>query len=105
MIIADLLVGAKSLDYVGVFLFVDLLSRIAIVVLLFLVGLETSLGEIKRVGKTALSVAIVGVLAPLGLGLATMKLLHPDSVWGRDLFVGGILTATSVGITARVCGI
>jgi len=100
--IADLLAGTKGLDYVGVFLFVDLLSRIAIVVLLFLVGLETSLGEIKQVGKTALSVAIVGVLVPLGLGLATMRLLHPDSVWGRDLFVGGILTATSVGITARV---
>lgn len=100
--IADLLIGAKGLDYVGVFLFVDLLSRIAIVVLLFLVGLETSLGEIKRVGQTALSVAVVGVLVPLGLGLGAMKLLNPDSVWGRDLFVGGILTATSVGITARV---
>jgi Kef-type K+ transport system membrane component KefB len=100
--IANLLVGAEGLDYVDVFLFVDLLSRIAIVVLLFLVGLETSLGEMKRVGKTALSVAVVGVLVPLGMGLATMKLLHPDSVWGRDLFVGGILTATSVGITARV---
>jgi Kef-type K+ transport system membrane component KefB len=100
--IADFLVGAEGLDYVSVFLFVDLLSRIAIVVLLFLVGLETSLGEMKRVGKTALSVAIVGVLVPLGLGLTTMKLLHPDSVWTRDLFVAGILTATSVGITARV---
>jgi Kef-type K+ transport system membrane component KefB len=100
--IAGLLVGATGLEHVSVFLFVDLMSRIAIVVLLFLVGLETSLGEIKRVGRTALSVAIVGVLVPLGLGLATMKLLHPDSLWGRNLFVGGILTATSVGITARV---
>lgn len=100
--IADLLGGANGLDYVGAFLFVDLLSRIAIVVLLFLVGLDTSLGEIKRAGRTALSVAVVGVVVPLGLGLATMKLLHPDSVWGRDLFVGGILTATSVGITARI---
>jgi Kef-type K+ transport system membrane component KefB len=100
--IADLLVGAKGLDYVSVFLFVDLLSRIAVVVLLFLVGLETSLGEMKRVGRTAFSVAVVGVVVPLGLGLTTMKLLHPNSVWERDLFVGGILTATSVGITARV---
>lgn len=100
--IADLLSGFKGLDYVSVFLFIDLLSRVAIVVLLFMVGLETSLGEIKRVGRTALLVAVVGVLAPLGLGLLTMKLLHPDSAWGRDLFVGGILTATSVGITARV---
>jgi Kef-type K+ transport system membrane component KefB len=49
--IAAILVGAEGLDYIDVFLFVDLLSRIAIVVLLFLVGLETSLGEMKRVGK------------------------------------------------------
>jgi Kef-type K+ transport system membrane component KefB len=100
--VASLLAGARGLDYIGVFSFVDLVSRIAILVLLFLVGLETSLVEMKRVGRTAFSVAVVGVLLPLGLGLGTMKLLHPDSVWGRDLFIGGILTATSVGITARV---
>lgn len=96
------LAGAHSLDYVAIYSFVDFLARIAILVLLFLVGLETSLVEMKRVGKTALLVAIIGVIAPMALGLGTMKLLHPNSSLASDLFIGGILTATSVGITARV---
>jgi Kef-type K+ transport system membrane component KefB len=100
--ISAILAGTKGLDYVAVYSFVDLLSRIAILVLLFLVGLETNIGEMKRVGRTALSVAVIGVLAPMTLGLGTMKVLHPDSALARDLFIGGILTATSVGITARV---
>jgi Kef-type K+ transport system membrane component KefB len=100
--IAQVLAGAKGLDYLTVYSFVDLLSRIAILVLLFLVGLETSVKDIKRVGKSALYVAVIGVVAPLALGMGVMKLLQPDSALARDLFVGGILTATSVGITARV---
>jgi Kef-type K+ transport system membrane component KefB len=100
--IADILSGAKGLDYVAAYSFVDLLSRIAILVLLFLVGLETDISEMKRVGRTAFYVAGIGVVAPMVLGMITMRLLHPDSVLARDLFVGGILTATSVGITARV---
>jgi Kef-type K+ transport system membrane component KefB len=100
--IAEILAGVKGLDYVTVYSFVDLLSRVAILVLLFLVGLETNIGEMRRVGRTAFSVAVIGVVAPMVLGLGTMKVLHPDSGLARDLFIGGILTATSVGITARV---
>src|SRR6516164_2546389 len=100
--IAAALNAPHSLDYLAVYSFVDFLSRIAILVLLFLVGLETSLVEMQRVGKTALLVAVMGILAPMGLGIGTMKLLHPASALASDLFVGGILTATSVGITARV---
>jgi Kef-type K+ transport system membrane component KefB len=100
--ISAILAGTKGLDYVAVYSFVDLLSRIAILVLLFLVGLETSIREMKRVGQTAFFVAVIGVVAPMAIGLGTMKFLHPDSGLARDLFIGGILTATSVGITARV---
>jgi len=100
--IAASLSSPRSLDYLAVYSFVDFLSRIAILVLLFLVGLETSFVAMKRVGKTALVVAVIGILVPLGLGLVTMKLLHPRSDFASDLFIGGILTATSVGITARV---
>jgi Kef-type K+ transport system membrane component KefB len=100
--VSAILAATKGLDYVAVYSFVDLLSRIAILVLLFLVGLETNIREMKRVGQTAFAVAVIGVLAPMVLGLGTMKLLHPGSELARDLFMGGILTATSVGITARV---
>jgi len=59
----------------------------------------------RRVGKTPPLVAVIGVVVPLGLGTIRMKLmqlLHPTSALAGDLFIGGILTATSVGITARV---
>ncbi len=100
--ISAILAGSKGLDYVAVYSFVDLLSRVAILVLLFLVGLETNIREMKRVGQTAIFVAVIGVVVPMLLGLGTMKFLHPESQLARDLFIGGILTATSVGITARV---
>jgi Na+:H+ antiporter len=100
--VAAALSGARSLDYLAVYSFVDFLARIAILILLFLVGLETSLVEMRRVGKTALLVAVIGVIVPMALGMGTMKLLHPNSELAGDLFIGGILTATSVGITARV---
>jgi Kef-type K+ transport system membrane component KefB len=100
--IATLLAGPNGLNYVAAYSFIDLLSRIAILVLLFLVGLETSLGEMRRVGRAALRVALIGIAAPMALGMGAMKLLHPSSQLAGDLFIGGILTATSVGITARV---
>jgi Kef-type K+ transport system membrane component KefB len=56
----------------------------------------------RRVGKYATYVALLGIVLPMLLGMGTMKLLHPDSELAADLFIGGILTATSVGITARV---
>src|SRR5947209_18213789 len=87
---------------ISVYGFVDLLSRIAIIVLLFLVGLETSVSEMRRVGRTALLVAALGVVAPFLLGLGAMALLQPEAPLGTRLFISGILTATSVGITARV---
>ena len=100
--VAAALSGPHSLDYIAVYNFVDFLARIAILILLFLVGLETSLAEMRRVGKTALLVAVIGIIAPMALGLSVMKLLYPTSALASDLFIGGILTATSVGITARV---
>lgn len=100
--VATVLASVHGVDFISVYTFVDLLSRIAILILLFLVGLETSLVEMKRIGKTALVVAVIGIVVPMGLGLASMRILHPGSPLARDLFVGGVLTATSVGITARV---
>ena len=100
--VAAALSGPHSLDYMAVYNFVDFLSRIAILILLFLVGLETSLAEMRRVGKTALLVAVAGIVAPMAMGMGVMKLLYPTSALASDLFIGGILTATSVGITARV---
>jgi len=101
-LIASLLGGPQGQTYIHVYSFIDIVSRLAILILLFLVGLEISLVEMKRVGKTAAIVAVLGIAFPMLLGMLTMKLLRPDHPLAADLFIGGILTATSVGITARV---
>jgi len=100
--LAQLLSGPEGQTYVSIYSFIDIVSRLAILVLLFMVGLEISLVEMKRVGKYAAYVAVLGIVLPMVLGMGVMKVLHPDNPLAVDLFVGGILTATSVGITARV---
>jgi Kef-type K+ transport system membrane component KefB len=96
------LAGPGGVAAVSIYSFVDLLSRIGVIVLLFAVGLETSLREMRKVGRNAFFVAVVGVVAPFLFGVGVLWLLMPDTPLARDLFIGGILTATSVGITARV---
>lgn len=100
--IAEILGGARGLRVLDVYSFVDQVSRIAIIILLFLVGLETSLIEMREVGQTASSVGVLGVVLPLAFGLLVTAFLLSDSSFATHLFIGGILTATSVGITARV---
>lgn len=100
--LAQLLSGPQGQTYITVYAFVDIVSRLAILVLLFLVGLEVSLVEMKRVGKYATYVAVLGIVLPMILGMGVMRLLHPNKPLAADIFIGGILTATSVGITARV---
>jgi len=101
-LLARLLGGSDGPTYIQIYSFIDIISRLAILILLFLVGLEISLAEMKQVGKPAAKVAILGIIVPMVLGMITMKFLHPDNPLAADLFIGGILTATSVGITARV---
>ncbi len=77
-------------------------SSLGVILLLFLVGLESSVDEMRRVGGRALMVAIVGILAPFALGYGASAMVLPESGVTVHLFIGATLTATSVGITARV---
>jgi len=79
-----------------------LLSGFGVLVLLFLVGLETSFEEMFEVGGSALIAALIGVIAPLVLGYISTMLLFPDRSPNLYMFVGATLCATSIGITARV---
>lgn len=87
---------------------IHLLAQLGVVLLLFEIGLETDLKEMFRVGTASLSVAAVGVAIPFAFGFAYWAYLpHAASGGTPDLtlsaiFVGATLTATSVGITARV---
>lgn len=77
-------------------------ANLGIILLLFLVGFESTVSEMKRVGVRAGMVAMVGVVAPALLGFGVSWLLLPEANHTVHLFIGAILCATSVGITARV---
>lgn len=81
---------------------IDMLSRLGVLLLLFEVGLESTVGQMLKVGITSFIVAILGVVAPFGLGWIFGKLLLPDASVYVHAFIGATLSATSVGITARV---
>ena len=78
------------------------LSELGAVLLLFNVGLESTPKEMMAVGGRAFVVATAGVIAPMILGYAVGALVLPEASWMVHLFLGAMLSATSVGITARV---
>jgi Kef-type K+ transport system membrane component KefB len=80
----------------------DMLSRLGVLLLLFEVGLESTVREMLRVGPSALLVAVLGVAAPFALGWGVGRLLVPGAGPYVHAFLGAALSATSVGITARV---
>lgn len=92
----------EGFDLVRVAYVVDSFSRYGVIFLLFMVGLETSIDEIKHTGKAATRVAIIGVVAPIVLGFIVTLIFLPQVSIKTDLFLAATLAATSVGITARV---
>jgi Kef-type K+ transport system membrane component KefB len=87
---------------------VSFLAELGVILLLFEVGLETDLKQMFQVGGSATAVAVVGVTVPFVLGyLFWLYAPHAASTSNADqhsiaILVGAVLTATSVGITARV---
>lgn len=107
-IVAGIVIGPSVLGWVdpiahlAVGDMILLLGEIGVILLLFQVGLEMDLTELGKVGRSAVAVAVIGVAAPFAAGLGVA------SAFGESgkiaLFIGAALTATSVGITARVLG-
>jgi Kef-type K+ transport system membrane component KefB len=109
-LVAGLLLGASALGVVpaqgteaGL---IHVLAELGVLLLLFEIGLETDLREMFRVGGASLAVASVGVVLPFALGYLYWR-YGAHAMGGGDLttaaiFLGATLTATSVGITARV---
>ena len=77
-----------------------ILAEIGVIILLFQIGLETNLRRLLSVGGTAAMVAVVGVALPFALGFAVAEVLGLAQL--PALVIAAALTATSVGITARV---
>ena len=90
----------EPLRHDAVFFF---LAQLGIVILLFEVGLESKIEEMRRLGFRVFVVALTGVALPFILGtVAIPKLFMPALPLEGRLFLGAMLTATSVGVTARV---
>ncbi len=76
------------------------LAELGVVLLMFIAGMETNLAEMRRVGTVALWAATGGVLVPLAGGIGVSWIFGLPLVW-EGIFIGTILTATSVSISAQ----
>ncbi|MBP0001151.1 MAG: cation:proton antiporter [Cyanobacteria bacterium SID2] len=80
---------------------INILSELGVIILLFEIGLESDLGELLKYGPQAAIVAVVGVVAPFAMGTAGLiTLFNVPTI--PAIFAGAALTATSIGITAKV---
>jgi Kef-type K+ transport system membrane component KefB len=99
-LLAGVAIGPSVLGLVHESEVLHALAELGVLILLFEVGLKSDLGELLRAGFQATLVATVGVVLPFAIGFAVMRCFgHPPLL---AVFVGATLTATSVGITARI---
>lgn len=100
-LLAGLLIGPSVLGWVSPDTTMKLLAEIGIILLLFEVGMDTDLSRLARSGSKPIVVALLGFIFPLALGYGVSAWLFGLSEL-VSLFIGGTLTATSIGITVRV---
>lgn len=99
-ILAGAVLGPYALGWIPTSDIIHSVADLGAIFVLFSAGLETSPGELIRIGGKSIGVASAGVLVPFVLGFAYMKLT--GSAGSEAVFVGAAMVATSVGITARV---
>jgi Kef-type K+ transport system membrane component KefB len=96
------LLGGPSLDALEASETFYVIAELGAILLLFDVGLESTPKEMLAVGFPATVVAVLGIAAPMALGYGVGWGLQPEASWMTHAFLGAMLAATSVGITARV---
>jgi Kef-type K+ transport system membrane component KefB len=81
----------------------EVLANLGVILLMFAVGLESTVSQMLKVGVASLRVASLGVVLPMGVGLLGAKALLPAGTpFVVDLFIGACLCATSIGISVQV---
>lgn len=103
-ILAGLLVGPCVLGWISQNDFITQMAEVGVIILMFSVGLESDLKELLRTGPVAFLIACFGVLIPLIAGALVYMGFYGAAPWGsenfyRAVFIGTIMTATSVSIT------
>lgn len=105
-IVAGLIVGPSLLGLVGYSDFLGYMAEIGVMLLMFTAGLETRISDLRKTGLKSLVIACSGVFVPLVCGTLLYMCFYGFAPWGDEafykaLFVGLILTATSVSITVQ----
>ena len=98
---AGILLGPSVLGWVEATEIIRLLAEIGIILLLFEVGLETDVSRLAKTGGRSVAVALGGFFVPFLLGFAASRYFFGHDVL-LALFIGGTLTATSIGVTVRI---
>lgn len=99
-LIAGVLLGPACFGLIGETTFLDQIAELGVIVLMFTAGLETDLDGLKRSGKAAFVIALIGVIVPLAAGFAVACFFNRGEFL-QNVFIGVILTATSVSITVE----
>src|SRR5688572_8267347 len=94
------LAGYSGLEPIKTDPSIDMFARVGVLLLLFEVGLESTVGQMLKVGMRSLFVAVLGVAAPFALGWGVGAWLLPNHSSYVHVFLGATLCATSVGVTA-----
>jgi Kef-type K+ transport system membrane component KefB len=97
-----ILFGLTAAEPLKTNLVIEGVAQLGVILLLFEVGLESNVSEMLEVGWSSLLVAIAGVVVPFFLGWGVSAYFLPDTPRLVHIFIGSVLCATSVGITARV---
>ena len=105
-LLAGLILGPAVLNIIHETDFIKQLAEVGVIVLLFNAGLESNLSEFKKSGKTSFIVAVMGVMIPLIGGTILAYCINHGKVENASafvqiIFIGSVLTATSVSITVE----
>jgi Kef-type K+ transport system membrane component KefB len=98
-LLLGLLLGPSLLGWLGETEILHLLADIGVILLMFMAGLETDTVALRQAGKASMLTAVGGVVLPLFAGLAVGEMVGLE--WHHALFLGAVLTATSVSISAQ----
>lgn len=103
-LLAGLLLGPACLGILSESSFVDHVAEIGVIILMFSAGLETDVKELKKSGAASMVIALLGVIVPLAGGFIVAAFFNKGTDTTtilQNIFVGVILTATSVSITVE----
>lgn len=107
-LLAGIVLGPACLNVLHETDFIGQMSELGVIILMFTAGLETDITELKKTGKASALIAVLGVILPLIVGFLVATVFNTETIPGsqvshvlQNVFIGVILTATSVSITVE----